>query len=129
MAQRFKLINQDTKLHVCRQVMASEWGYVVTIAQPTRTLEQNARMWAMLGDVSAQVDWYGQQLTSEEWKDVFSAALKRQKVVPGLDGGFVVCGQRTSKMNKAEMSELMELMSAFGAERGVRWTAAEWEYA
>lgn len=88
-----------------------------------RSDAQNRRLWAMLAEISAQVDWYGQRLTSEEWKDVFSAALKRQKVVPGLDGGFVVCGQRTSKMTKAEMSELQELMEAFGAQRGVRFSA------
>ena len=80
----------------------------------------------MLADISAQVDWYGQRLTSDEWKDVFSASLKRQNVVPGLDGGFVVCGQRTSKMTKGEMSDLVELMNAFCAERGVKLTAPEW---
>lgn len=84
-----------------------------------RTDPQNRRMWAMLHDISKQVDWYGQKLTDEEWKDVFSASLKRQKVVPGLDGGFVVCGQRTSQMSKAEMSELQDLMEAFGVQRGV----------
>jgi len=90
-----------------------------------RSDAQNRRLWAMLADISAQVDWYGNKLTSEEWKDVFSASLKRTKVVPGLDGGFVVCGQSTSKMTKAEMCELQELMEAFGAERGVRFTAPE----
>ena len=84
-------------------------------------------MWAQLEDISRQVDWYGQKLTKEEWKDVFSAALKRQKVVPGLDGGFVVCGQRTSKMGKREMADLLELMNAFCAERGVKLSAPEWE--
>lgn len=76
----------------------------------------------MLAEISQQVDWYGQKLTAEEWKDVFSAAMKRTKVVPGIDGGFVVCGQSTSKMTKAEMSEMQELMEAFGAERGVKFT-------
>jgi len=57
-----------------------------------RSTEQNARMWAMLTDVSRQVVWYGQKLQPEEWKDVFSASLNRQKVVPGIDGGFVVLG-------------------------------------
>jgi len=90
-----------------------------------RSDAQNRRLWAMLSDISAQVDWYGQKLTSEEWKDVFSASLKRTKVVPGLDGGFVVCGQSTSKMTKAEMCELQELMEAFGAEKGVRFRAPE----
>lgn len=84
-----------------------------------RSDAQNRRLWSMLTDVSQQVDWHGQKLTAEEWKDVFTAALKKQKAVPGIDGGFVVCGQRTSKMTKAEMSELQTLMEAFGAQQGV----------
>lgn len=90
-----------------------------------RSDAQNRRLWSMLRDISQQVDWYGQKLTDEEWKDVFTASLKKQKAVPGLDGGFVICGQRTSKMTKAEMAELQTLMEAFGAERGVRFKAVE----
>lgn len=90
-----------------------------------RSDAQNRRLWSMLTDISEQVEWHGHRLTAEEWKDVFSAALKRTKVVPGLDGGFVVCGQSTSKMTKAEMCELQELMEAFGADKGVRFTAPE----
>lgn len=78
-------------------------------------------MWAMLTEVSRQVIWHGQKLSKEEWKDVFTAAQKRQKVVPGIDGGFVVLGSSTSKMTKAEMSELIELMTAFGAQQGVKF--------
>lgn len=93
-----------------------------------RSDAQNRRLWAMLADISAQVDWYGQKLTSEEWKDVLSASLKRTKVVPGLDGGFVVCGQSTSRMTRAEMCELQDLMEAFGAQQGVKFRAPEgWE--
>lgn len=98
----------------------------VTAKTETRSSEQNARMWAMLSEVSAQVNWHGNRLTPEEWKDVFSASLNRQKVVPGLDGGFVVLGQRTSKMTRAEMSELQELIEAFGAQQGVKFTAPEY---
>ena len=98
----------------------------VEVKEKTRSTEQNARMWALLTDVSRQVDWYGQKLTPEEWKDVFSASLKKQKAVPGLDGGFVILGQRTSKMSIREMGELMELIEAFGAQKGVRFTAPEW---
>jgi hypothetical protein len=87
----------------------------------TRNLEQNARMWAMLTDIAEQVNWHGQHLTKEEWKDVFTAGLKRQKVVPGLDGGFVVIGAHTSKMTIAEMSELIEFAMAFGCQQQVRW--------
>jgi hypothetical protein len=86
-----------------------------------RSTEQNAKLWAMLGEVSKQVDWYSQRLTPEEWKHIFSASLKKQRVVPGLDGGFVVLGLSTSRMSKADLSELIELILAFGAERGVEF--------
>lgn len=93
---------------------------VLEVKPATRSLEQNARLWAMLSDVSRQVDWYGRKLSPEEWKHVFTASLKRQDVVPGLDGGFVVLGLSTSQMSKAEMSELQELISAFAAQQGVQ---------
>lgn len=98
----------------------------IEIKQETRNSAQNARLWAMLSDISGQVEWYGRKLTPENWKHIFTAALKKQDVVPGIDGGFVVLGQSTSKMTKAQFSELMELISAFGAERGVRFTAPEY---
>ena len=97
----------------------------IEIRPEKRSDPQNRRMWAMLGELSAQVNWHGQKLSSEEWKDVLTAALKRQKVVPGLDGGFVVLGQRTSSMSKAEMSELQELIAAFGAQQGVMFKDTE----
>jgi hypothetical protein len=99
---------------------------VVEIKPETRTLAQNARLWAMLTDVSKQVDWYGRKLSQEEWKHVFTASLAKQDVVPGIDGGFVVLGKSTSKMTKPEMSELQQLIEAFGAQQGVRFTAPEY---
>ena len=115
----WKLTGEVAKKAACREILAAPEGYVVTLAEPTRTLDQNSLLWPLLTEVSKQVDWYGNKLTADEWKDVFSASLKRQKVVPGLDGGFVVCGQSTSRMSKREFSDLVELIYAFGAERGV----------
>ena len=123
-AQAHKVLTSVVWPEVKAQTMAGR-RTVVEVRPETRSLEQNARLWAMLTDISKQVDWYGQKLTPDEWKDVFSAAMKRTKVVPGLDGGFVVCGQSTSKMTIAEMCELQELMEAFGAQKGVRFTAQE----
>jgi hypothetical protein len=92
----------------------------VEVKPETRSLEQNDRMWAMLTEVSRQVDWYGKRLSPEDWKHVFSASLRKLDVVPNIEGtGFVALGLSTSKMSKREMSDLMELISAFGAERGV----------
>lgn len=111
--------------HVKGWLVAGDQRLTLEIRPEKRSDAQNRRLWAMLSEIAAQVDWYGHKLTAEEWKDVFSASLKRTKVVPGLDGGFVVCGQSTSKMTKAEMCELQTLMEAFGAEQGVKFTAPE----
>jgi hypothetical protein len=98
---------------------------VLTVAPLTRSVEQNSRLWAMLSEVSAQVEWYGRKLTPEDWKHIFTASLRKLDVVPNLEGtGFVALGLHTSKMTVAEMTDLMQLMEAFGAERGVRFSAA-----
>lgn len=98
----------------------------LTLAPATRTSPQNRRLWALLRDVSQQVVWHGQKLSDEEWKHIFTASLKRQKVVPGIDGEFVVLGQSTSRMSKAEMAELQDLIEAFGAQHEVRFSAPEY---
>lgn len=98
-------------------------GWVVKISPPTRSLEQNARLWAQLGDIASQVEWYGKRLTPEDWKHVFTASLRKLAVVPNLDGtGFVALGLSTSRMTKRELGDLIDLMTAFGNEHGVRWT-------
>ena len=99
---------------------------VLELRQEKRSDPQNRRMWAMLADISAQVDWYGKRLTPEDWKHIFSSSMKKLDVVPNLDGtGFVALGQQTSKMTKAEMSDMQTLMEAFGAERGVKFSAPD----
>jgi hypothetical protein len=99
--------------------------FEVEVRPERRTTEQNARLWAMLTDVSRQVVWHGQNLSPDDWKHIFSASQKQQRVAPGIDGGFVVLGQSTSQMTKGELSELMELIAAFGAERDVIWSNEE----
>jgi len=95
---------------------------VVTLGRETRTKDQNKKLWPMLADVAGQVVWYGQQLSKEDWKHIFTASLTEQRVVPSLDGGFVVLGQSTRRMSKEQLSQLIELIYAFGAERGVQWS-------
>lgn len=102
-----------------RYIDAAQEGQFFRIDDATRTLEQNALMWPLLGKLSAGVDWYGQKLTAEEWKDVLTASLKGQKAVPGIDGGFVVCGQSTRKMGKKEFSDLIEIIYAFAASKEI----------
>ena len=73
--------------------------------QPKRSLEQNAKLWAVLTDIAHQVQWpvdgKMQYLAPEDWKDILSAGLRKsQRVAAGVEGGFVMLGQRTSRMRR-----------------------------
>jgi hypothetical protein len=118
----FILANDMVRKNAQEAIKTAPQGFFVTIKQPTRSLMQNNRLWALLTDVSHQVDWYGRKLAPQEWKDVFTAAMKKQDVVPGIEGGFVVLGRSTSNMTKAEMNDLQEIISAFGAQHDVKWS-------
>ena len=110
-----------TRQKAAHYVAKAPAGTRITFARSKRTLPQNDKMWAALTDVATQVLWHGIRLSPIDWKDMFSAAMKRSRVVPGLDGGFVVLGQRTSEMSIEELSGLIEMIHAFGAERGVKF--------
>lgn len=91
-----------------------------------RTPAQNDAMWAKLDDIAAHVVWYGKRLTAEDWKDVFTASLRKARVVPTIDGdGFVPLGMSTSRMTREEMNNLLSLIDAFAAQQGVVFSASE----
>jgi hypothetical protein len=100
---------------------------VITISGEKRNAQMNALLWARLTDISRQVEWYGQKLSPEDWKHVMTAGLKKQRAVPGIEGGFVVLGLSTSKMKKAEFSELLDLIQYFGDSQGVKWSDNRYE--
>lgn len=106
---------------------ASAWiakapvGTRVEYKAPKRSLPQNDRMWAMLTEVAEQVAWHGMRLPADDWKLVFMDALNREiRMVPNIDGnGFVNLGRSSSDLSVSEMSDLMELIAAFGAKHDV----------
>jgi len=110
----------DDRQRIATWARNVEAGTVVTFRKKSRSTEQSAKMWAMLHEVSEQVEWYGQKIDAEDWKDMFTASLRHARVVPGIDKGtFVPLGMRTSTMTIEEMTNLIELIYAFGAQHDV----------
>jgi hypothetical protein len=102
-------------------------GTRLEFKEPKRTLSQNDRMWAMLTDIAVQMKHCGRRYTADEWKVIFLHALGREtRFVPSLDEKtFLPLGFSSSDLSKAEMSELMELIAAWGAQHGVKFGDAE----
>jgi hypothetical protein len=108
------------RLKAVNWVNSAPAGTRLEFKAPRRSLGQNSLLWARLTEIAHQVDWYGQKLSAEDWKDVYTASLRKARVVPGLDPGtYVPLGMRTSDMSKEEMGMLLDLISAFAAEHGV----------
>lgn len=99
----------------------------VEFKQAKRSGEQNARMWAMLTEVARQVEWHGVKLSTDDWKLIFLDALKQEmRLVPNINGnGFVNLGRSSSDLSKAEFTDLIELIFAFGAGHGVVFAESE----
>ena len=125
MKRIWKLTGEVAKKSACREVLCAPEGHVVTIAEPNRTLDQNAAQWPILEAFAQQLDWpiNGQmtKITADDWKDILTCAFRNEqpRVAMGLSGGMVLLGQRTSKFGKREFSEWLEFLWATANERGV----------
>jgi len=114
----------DVQRHLAKRLIdAAPAGAVVNIAEAARTLDQNAKMHAMLSDV-ARAKPCGRVLSTEAWKALFMhEAGFKCSFEPTLDGqGVVPLGFKSSRLRKAEFSDLIEAIYAYGGQHGVRWS-------
>lgn len=109
------------RARVVKYASAAPEGTRVEFKAAKRSLPQNDFMWSMLTDIARELPWHGIKLTPDDWKLIFLDALKREtRIVPNLDGnGFVNLGRSSSDLSKQEMTDLIELIRAFGANHGL----------
>ena len=125
MKQTYILAHPTARQRAVDAVRNAPDGFCVTVAEPSRNLEQNAAQWPILQAFADQLKWpvngSMESLTAEEFKDILTAAFKREtvRVAMGLDGGMVMLGARTSQMGKREFSEWLDFLHATAAARGV----------
>lgn len=88
------------------------------VCEERRNLSQNSAQWPILQAWADQKQWPINgamcNLTAEEWKDVLTAAFEGEtnpRIAPGLNGGMVMLGRRTSKYGKRRFSEWLEWLN------------------
>ena len=95
---------------------------VVTVKEATRNLDQNARLWAMLSDIS-RAKPEGRTMTAELWKCVFMQACGHEvQFLNGLDGLPFPAGFRSSRLTVRQMADLISFVSAYGDQHCVKWS-------
>lgn len=96
---------------------------VVQVKEESRNASQNARMWAMLSDISrAKPD--EKTYTTEVWKALFMQACGYEvQFLNGLvDGLPFPAGFKTSRLSVRQMAELITFIQAWGDGKGVKWS-------
>ncbi len=126
MTKRIFILRDNTiRANACQAIKEAPGGYAVTVGEATRSLDQNAAQWPVLQAFADQLQWpingRMEWLLKEDWKDLLTAAFKQElaRVAPGLDGGMVLLGQRTSKFGKKQFSDWLEFLHATAVARDV----------
>lgn len=99
----------------------------ITFNGPKRSIPQNAKLHALIGELATQLTYHGQRLSVADWKLVCLSSLKQEmRIVPNLDNsGFVNLGRKTSQLTKDECSLLIEIVLKYGADHGVIFRGPE----
>jgi len=124
--QIFKMAHPISRDRAISAVRGAPVGYTVKVEPPSRSLDQNAAQWPILQAFADQIQWPVNgafvYMTPDEWKDVLTAAFKQDttRLAMGLNGGVVMLGQRTSKMDKKIFSEWLAFLNATAIDRGVK---------
>lgn len=127
----FTLYSDSLRRRVCELIMRAPQDARVTIQPPRRTLDQNAKLHAMIGDIAKQHRLAGRKLTTREWKTLFMATLGYHvEFLPELDGdGVVAVSPSTSDLGVTQCSDLIESIYSHGAEWGIVWSEPElWQH-
>lgn len=126
MTQAVTLSSPRSREVAKRLIDAAPDGAFCEVKAPRRTDAQNRAMWSILSDISrAKPD--GRVMPPEIWKCLFLAACGHQvRFESGIDGeGVIPVGFRSSRLTKAEMSDVIECAIEFGARHGVAFTDKE----
>jgi hypothetical protein len=120
MSQTVILSGPYQKAVARRLIDAAPLDAVVTVKAATRTSDQNALMWSLLSQIS-RAKPQGRSLPPETWKALFMMEAGFQCTFePTLDGkGVVPLGFKSSRLNKAEFSDLIEAIHSYAAEHGI----------
>ena len=122
MSQMVRLVGDSQRQLACKLIMAAPPMATVKISPENRTTDQNALLWALLSDVSRSKPG-GRKMTPEAWKAVMMNACGHAvQFEIGLSGEPFPMGFRSSRLTKKQCGDLIDFISAWGSENGVRWS-------
>ena len=126
----YRLLSDQQRHRAKQSIDSAPDGYFVRIDPPKRSLEQNAKMHAMLADI-VKAKPQGRDHDAETWKCLLMDAVGREtgskgfmpRWQPALDGnGVINTGYRSSRLTVQDMADFITFMQAWGDELGIPWS-------
>jgi len=119
----YQLGSNAARERFCRDVMRAPADWVGTLAEPTRTLVQNAKLWPMLTDLQRQIPDLSSYSTEDIKLRFLDALGTEMRFLPKLEGqGHFPVGLRSSTLTIDQFSALIELLYEHGARHNVQWS-------
>lgn len=121
----YRLVHDEARRRAAADCMSAEDGWVVTVSEPTRTLEQSAKFHAICSDIEKSgLRWGGKPRTAAQWKVLLVsghaiATKEGAEMIPGIEGEFVNLRESTALMSKKRSSSLVEYALVFCAQNGI----------
>jgi hypothetical protein len=123
MKQTYRLVHDQARERAAQAIRSAPEGWIVTVSEPTRTLEQNAAQWPILQAfadqqqlcINGKMEW----VTDEDWKDALTGVFSGEMRMAALEGKVIMLPQRTSRMVKSTFSNWLEFLHAMAASMDV----------
>lgn len=131
--QTFTLSTPKARQSALDAVRLADEGMVVTIKQRTRSLDQNAFLHSLIGDVvRSGFRWAGKERDADTWKVLFVSAHAIATKEPGqnimgMEGELVFLRESTARMTKARSSSLIEYIISFCTQNEIPITDNRYE--
>lgn len=125
--QTFRLVHDTARRLAVDAIHDAPEGYVVSIKPPARSSEANAKLHALLADISVSgapvCGEAGRSL--DDLKTIFVSAWMMEtgrpsSMVRGLHDEAIQLRRSTTTFSKAEMGELIEMVTAWAIQHGVQ---------
>ena len=130
----FVLSHSEARARAALCVMDAPEGHHVVISEPTKKRVQEEKYHAMIGEIAQQVEHIGRKWEADDMKrlliDEFADEMRMAgtplhhdgRVIPSFDGRRIVqLGIQSRDFYVKEAAQFIEFLTAFGAQRGVKF--------
>lgn len=125
---RFVLINDRVRRNAAQAIADAPDGYVVTVAEPKRSSDQNAMFHAICSDIEKSGHKFlGKPRAAAVWKVLLISGHAAEtdegsEVVPGLEGEFVNIRESSALMSVRRAASLITYTLAYCDTNGIPLT-------